>query len=56
MILDLLKHLIVEDEAKVGDENINMQSPEIIRENLEAIPMEGEQLKLDDKDKDCLIF
>ena len=53
---DLLKHLIVEDEAKVGDENINMQSPEIIRENLEAIPMEGEQLKLDDKDKDCLIF
>ena len=53
---DLLKHLIVEDEAKVGDENINMQSPEIIRENLEAIPMEGEQLKIDDKDKDCLIF
>ena len=54
---DLLKLLNVEDEAKVGDENIHFQSPDsTTQSNQEFNTGEGDINSISDKDKDCSVF
>ena len=54
---DLLKLLNIEDEAKVGDENIHFQSPDSTTQSSQEFNTgEGDINSISDKDKDCSVF